>query len=188
MDYKTLDDQSLMDMINNKDELAIGELYDRYSRLVYSMALNSVGEPAMAEEITQDVYLRVWKNAGSYRSERGKVATWMVSITRNRAIDEIRRGRVRPESHQVPWEYDEYDHWDRSINIEESIETTERRQLVRTVIAQLPEEQRQALALAYFQGYTHSEIAEILGEPLGTVKTRIRLAMMKLKQQLEPDS
>ena len=188
MDYSKFDDETLLQLIAQKNENALGELYDRFGRLTYSIALNSLGDPALAEEITQDVYLRVWNGAEGYRASLGKVTTWIVSITRNRSIDEVRRRNVRPEAHQVPWETQETDYPDRSMDIEEDIELSEQRVRIRNAVALLPEEQRRALALAYFQGYSHNEIAELLSEPLGTVKTRIRLAMKKLKQYLEQES
>lgn len=187
MDYKKFNDQTLLRLISKKDEDALGELYDRFARLVYSIALNSLGDLALAEEVTQDVFFRVWKNAASYRSEHGKVVTWMAGITRNRAIDEIRRMNSRPESNLAPWESAATELINGSTDVETSIEDTQVQHLVRLAIAQLPIEQQQALAYAYFQGYSHREIADILGEPLGTVKTRIRLAMKKLRVYLDPE-
>ena len=187
MDYKKLDDQSLIRLIARSQESALSELYDRYSRLVYSLALNAVGDPAIAEEITQEVFIRVWDHAGTYRVEKSKVVTWIASITRYRSIDVIRRRKVRPEGQSVSWDIESFAVETGSMNVEESVEVSQRRQRVRQAISMLPDEQRQALAYAYFQGYTHREIAEILGEPLGTVKTRIRLAMQKLRQLLEQE-
>ena len=187
MDYKEFDDQSLIRLIARSQESALSELYDRYSRLVYSLALNAVGEPATAEEITQDVFIRIWDHAGTYQAEKSKVVTWIASITRYRSIDVIRRRKIRPESQSVSWEVEPSTNEMNPINVEESVEISQKQQRVRQAISMLPEEQRQALAYAYFQGYTHREIAEVLGEPLGTVKTRIRLAMHKLRQLLEQE-
>lgn len=187
MDYKEIDDQSLIRLIARSQERALSELYDRFSRLVYSIALNAVGDPAIAEEITQDVFIRIWDHAGTYQAEKSKVVTWMASITRYRSIDVLRRQNVRPEGHSVPWEIEPSANEMSSINVEETVEISQIRRRVRQAISLLPEEQRQALAYAYFQGYTHREIAEALGEPLGTIKTRIRLAMQKLRQLLEQD-
>ena len=187
MDYKELDDQSLIRLIARSQESALSELYDRYSRLVYSLALNAVGDPATAEEITQDVFIRIWDHAGTYQAEKSKVLTWIASITRYRSIDIIRRRKIRPESQSVSWEIEPSAIEMNPINVEETVEISQKRRRVRQAISMLPEEQRQALAYAYFQGYTHREIAEVLGEPLGTVKTRIRLAMQKLRQLLEQE-
>jgi RNA polymerase sigma-70 factor (ECF subfamily) len=187
VDYKEFDDQSLIRLIARSQESALSELYDRYSRLVYSLALNAVGDPATAEEITQDVFIRIWDHAGTYQAEKSKVLTWIASITRYRSIDIIRRRKIRPESQSVSWEIEPSAIEMNPINVEETVEISQKRRRVRQAISMLPEEQRQALAYAYFQGYTHREIAEVLGEPLGTVKTRIRLAMQKLRQLLEQE-
>jgi RNA polymerase sigma-70 factor (ECF subfamily) len=187
VDYKEFDDQSLIRLIARSQESALSELYDRYSRLIYSLALNAVGDPATAEEITQDVFIRIWDHAGTYQAEKSKVVTWIASITRYRSIDVIRRRKIRPESQSVSWEIEPSANEMNPINVEQTVEISQERRRVRQAISVLPEEQRQALAYAYFQGYTHREIAEVLGEPLGTVKTRIRLAMQKLRQLLEQE-
>jgi len=185
VDYNKLNDEELLRLIAQAQENALGELYDRYSRLVYSMALNSVNEPALAEEITQDVFLRIWNKATTYQAEQGKVLTWIASITRYRSIDMLRRLKVRPEGNRATWaEEDEpFDIID-PIDIEEEVELNQRSENIRKAIAELPSDQCQALTLAFFKGYSHAEIAQILNEPLGTIKTRIRLAMQKLRQTL----
>lgn len=187
LDYSTLDDENLVRLIVQARAEALSELYDRYSRLVFSLALNSVGDPATAEEVTQDVFLRVWQRARQYRAERAKVSTWLTSITRHRAIDQLRRRGSRPEQHSVAWA-------ELSPGAEPSVNGPEQAaalameiERVRAAIAQLPEEQQQVLALAYFQGLTQSQIAETLDLPLGTVKTRIRLGMQKLRDLLQED-
>ncbi|MCJ7659716.1 MAG: sigma-70 family RNA polymerase sigma factor [Anaerolineales bacterium] len=188
MDYRQLDDQTLLRLIAHAHEDALSELYDRYNRLVYSMAINAVGETSLAEEITQDVFVRIWSNAKTYNVQKGKVITWIASIARYRAIDAIRRQNVRPEGHSVEWDFEHSPDIPNHMNVEEQVEITQRQQRVRHAMAKLPEEQLQALAYAYFQGYSHREIAEILSEPLGTVKTRIRLAMQKLRQYLDEEN
>jgi RNA polymerase sigma-70 factor (ECF subfamily) len=186
VDYKKLNDETLMRLIAQAQESALGELYDRYSRLVYSMALNSVGEPALAEEITQDVFLRIWNKATTYQAEQGKVMTWIASITRYRSIDMLRRLKVRPEGNRSAWVEEDDEPFESidPIDIEEQVELNQRSENIRKAIAELPKDQSQALTLAFFNGYSHAEIAQILNEPLGTVKTRIRLAMQKLRQTL----
>lgn len=188
MDYKKFDDQTLLRLMSQKDQTALGELYDRFGRLVFSIAINALGDPSLAEEVTQDVFFRVWENAASYRSEHSKVVTWVTSITRNRAIDELRRLNVRPEANLAPWEPEELDLGEESSDVEALVELSQRQNRVRSAIAGLPPEQRQVLAYAYFQGYSHREIAELINKPLGTVKTRIRLAMKKLRSALEGES
>jgi RNA polymerase sigma-70 factor (ECF subfamily) len=188
LDYSTLDDIVLIHLIVLARTEALSALYDRYGRLVYSLALNIVGDQATAEEITQDVFLRIWEKAGTYRVDQSKVSTWLTSITRHRAIDMLRRRGIRPEQNSVAWE-------EANLNVtpwvEESPEAiTEvalEQRRIRAAISGLPANQQQALALAFFQGLTHSEIAARLNEPLGTVKTRIRLAMQKLREILGED-
>ena len=185
MDYTIIDDEALMRLVSNAQELAMSELYDRYSRLVYSVAYNTLRSDTLAEEIAQEVFIRVWEKAHTYQAEQGRVATWLASITRNRSIDLIRRNQVRPEGHRVDWAEAISPDLPDSIDVEKQVEVAQQQKQVRAALAQLPEEQRHTLALAYFQGLSHSEIAQTLNEPLGTVKTRIRLAMQKLRQLLE---
>ncbi len=104
MDPKKFDDQALLRLIARRHEGALAELYDRYGRLAYSLALNATGDASLAEEIVQDVFLRVWNKAETYQPEQGKVVTWLTSIARYRAIDMLRRHAVRPESNRVVWE------------------------------------------------------------------------------------
>lgn len=189
-DPERLEDQYLLKSIAMGEASALGKLYDRYGRLVYSLAYQIVYDEAVAEDITQEVFMQVWNKAGSYQSDLGKVSTWLTSVTRHRAIDSLRRSRVRPESHQVIWdESSEEDadgpEWIDPQNIEVQVEQTLQSTIVRQAINELPGEQRLALAYAYFQGLSHQEIADLTGEPLGTIKTRIRLAMQKLREALE---
>jgi RNA polymerase sigma-70 factor (ECF subfamily) len=187
VDYSTLDDVALIRLIVHTQAEALSELYDRYSRLVFSLALNSVGDPATAEEVTQDVFVRVWQRAKQYRAEQGKVSTWLTSIARNRAIDQLRRRSSRPEQHSVAWAEVSPQAMPAINGPERATERTMERERVRAAVAQLPEEQKRVLALAYFQGYTQSQIAKSLDLPLGTVKTRIRLAMEKLRHTLQDE-
>lgn len=188
MDYSSLNDETLIRLIVHQRAEALSALYDRYSRLVYSLALNSVGDQATAEEITQDVFFRVWEKAGTYRLEQAKVSTWLTSITRYRAIDILRRRGSRPEQAWSGWDesfiHQQPSHED---GPEEIAELALDQQRVRLAIATLPADQQKALALAYFQGLTHAEISARLGEPLGTIKTRIRLAMQKLRKVLQQE-
>ena len=166
---------------------AISELYDRYGRLVFSLALQIVGDSRVAEEVTQDVFVQVWNKADTFRPESGKVITWLASVARYRAIDVFRSQNVRPEGHQVSLEDGFSFEEDREADVEPAVDRLIERQRVRHALQQLPSDQRKALALAYFKGLTQQEISEALNEPLGTVKTRIRLAMQKLRQILVDD-
>ena len=120
----------------------LGELYNRYSSLVYSIAINATGDQSVAEEVTQDVFFRIWKNAASYHPENGKVVTWMARITRNRSIDEIRRLNIRSEANIVSWEKEEIYLWKDTMDVEEKVELSQRRNRVRLSISKLPNDQR----------------------------------------------
>lgn len=195
MDYSRLSDESLIQLIarsqantsGEPQEKALGELYDRYSRLVYSVALNTLAVPERAEEVTQDVFIRVWEKARTYNAEQGRVASWLTSIARHRSIDLYRQTRTRHEELNLSWQEAESIDLPDGQNVEWEVDLMQRQQRIRWAVAQLPPEQKQALGLAFFQGLTHPEIAETLGEPLGTVKTRIRLGMQKLRSLLQEE-
>jgi RNA polymerase sigma-70 factor (ECF subfamily) len=186
--HRTLNDENLIRLIVQARPAALSELYDRYSRMVFSLAINTVGDAATAEEITQDVFVRVWERAGQYRADQAKVSTWLTSIARHRAIDQLRRQGVRPEGQSIGWADVSPQAEPSSDGPEQAAELSIQRQHIRAALAQLPEEQKQVLAMAYFQGYSQTAIAEALGLPLGTVKTRIRLAMEKLRGMLQAEA
>lgn len=185
MDYTQLDDETLLHLIHRTKAEALSVLYDRYSRLVYSVALSSLGNAHLAEDVTQDVFLRVWQRAGTYDANQSQVTTWLTSITRHRVIDVLRQRRIRPESTSISWAETESNDLSDESDVEMEVEYKIRQKQIRWAIAQLPEEQRLALGLSYFRGMSHSKIAEALDEPLGTVKTRIRLGMQKLRDLLK---
>lgn len=182
LDLSTLDDTALLVLIARSHSGALSQLYDRYGRMVFSVAYHVVGDSETAEEVTQDVFVRVWEGASFYRPELAKVSSWMISITRHRAIDELRRRGVRPEKSQIPWPEENENGLPLFEGPESEVETNLQQRTIRRAIASLPAEQQKVLGLAFFSGYSHSEIAERLGEPLGTVKSRIRLAMQKLRE------
>lgn len=188
MDFSSLDDTALIGLIAGAHSEALSILYDRYGRLVFTIAINVVGDVETAEEITQDVFVRVWEGAGSYRAEMAKVSSWMISIARHRAIDELRRRGTRPEKDSSPWPDESALERTDSLPLldgpEETVENSLRDHGVRQAVASLPAEQRVVLGLAFFKGFSHSQIADMLGEPLGTVKSRIRIAMQKLRDTM----
>jgi RNA polymerase sigma-70 factor, ECF subfamily len=184
LDYSTLDDASLLRLVARNKSDALGEIYDRYGRLVFSIAYNAISEQTIAEEITQEVFTRVWEKADTYNAQVGKVSTWLVTITRNRVIDELRRRRVRRENNRVAWDLLPQGQGLIVDGPENDAEIYRLKRLIRDALRSLPKEQQEVLAMAYFQGYTQSEIAGLLGEPLGTIKTRLRLAMQKLRRIL----
>jgi RNA polymerase sigma-70 factor, ECF subfamily len=184
--FGMVDDPSLIRLITQGQVDAISELYDRYGRMLYSLALNSIGDAAVAEEIVQDVFVRVWEKAGTYDARIAKVSTWLTSIARHRVIDEFRRGKRRLDKTSISWTELTPIHGLYGRGPEEEAELSFQNQLVRQALNNLSPGEREALALAYFKGYSHSEIAQHLGVPLGTVKTRIRMGMQKLRLILKP--
>jgi RNA polymerase sigma-70 factor (ECF subfamily) len=186
--YSGLDDEELMQRLADRDLVAFRALYDRYGNLVYSAALRVVRDAQIAEDMVQEIFLRIWKKPESYVAQRGRFATWLTSVTRNRAVDEI-RARSRRFRHETasPEEQERElpapDHNDPALTAEMS----DQRRLILAALAQIPAEQRQIIELAYFGGLTQQEIAERLSQPLGTVKTRIRLGMQKLRVALTPE-
>ena len=186
-DYATYGDEKLISLIAQLHEPALTQLYDRYHRLVFSLAFAIVNDRETAEEVTLDVFLRVWQKAGTYRAEQAKVSTWLTHIARHHAIDIVRRRAARLDHSAVHWQ-------DAISNLEssqsdpqESAEVSLRRERIQAALNQLPVDQKQALVLAYFGGFTQSQIAEMLAQPLGTIKTRLRLAMQKVREFLHEE-
>ena len=163
---------------------ALGALYDRYGRLVFGLAIKITGDADLAVEITQDVFFQVWEKAASYHPEQGKVLTWLASIAHHRAVDVLRRRNTRPEGHQTEVDDEFLYNIGDGVQVEFDLEKKETSEQVRLALGELPVEQRQVIILAYFKGLSQQEIADRLGEPLGTVKTRVRLGMIKLRQAL----
>ena len=186
-DYAVYSDEKLVSLIAQSHEQALAQLYDRYNRLIFSLSLAIVNDRESAEEITLDVFMRVWQKAGTYRAEQAKVSTWLTHIARHHSIDVLRRRAARLDQSAVHWE-DAIRNTESSLpSPQESAELSLRRARIQAALARLPAEQKQALFLAYFGGYTQSQIAEILSQPLGTIKTRLRLAMQKLREFLKDE-
>lgn len=175
-------------------QLAAGEvwvmevLYDRYARLVFSMVLKILHDQELAEDIVQEVFVRVWRGADSFHAARGNFISWLLGIAHHRAIDELRRQGSRSRHAVIVDDEDVL----QSVphpgdGPAEMAWITQQRQAVRTAMQQLPAEQRQTIELAYFGGLTQREIAAHTGTPLGTVKTRMRLALQKLRDLLESE-
>ena len=182
LDYSEATDERLVGEIERRDSLALEVLYDRHGDVVYSVCLRMVGDAQVAEDLTQEVFLRLWRRPDLYDAKRGRFLTWLLSVARNRGIDE-RRSRGRRFRHETP----------PSATAEELLAAvpaadggdaavrSDDRVAVQRALAALPAEQRLAIQLAYFGGYTQQEIAKRLSQPLGTVKTRIRLGLQKLR-------
>ena len=174
-------DDIVLAAIARGDEAAVAALYDRYGGLAYALAYRILQDRGAAEDVVQDVYLGVWRRAGSYRPGRGSVRTWLLSIVHHRAIDRLRgtAGRARRDT--------ALEEVDRVAALDDpwrDVELTLQRDVLKQGLATLPEEQRRAIELAYFGGYTHTQIAEITGMPVGTVKGRMRLGLRKLRELL----
>jgi RNA polymerase sigma-70 factor (ECF subfamily) len=166
-----------------KDADALAEIYDRHARSVYSLAFRIVGEQAEAEDIVQEVFSQAWGQASKYAPDRGPVVAWLLTMTRSRAIDRLRARRARPDAEAAD-AFQLSSLRDSAETQDLMLLTREQVGLLRRALAQLPVLQRIAIEMAYFEGLTQSEIAERLDEPLGTVKTRVRLALLKLREAL----
>jgi RNA polymerase sigma-70 factor (ECF subfamily) len=178
-----LADEELMVLVQGGDTEALEVLYDRHGSPAYSLAYRVMGERQAAEDATQEAFLSVWRTSASYDAARGSVRSWLLQIVRNRAIDALRRSAVRGGR----LDYDD----DGLLEAQEALEQTdaeasrrERAAHVRGALKDLPRDQAQVLGLAYYAGFTHSEIAELLGMPLGTVKGRMRLGLQKVRANL----
>ena len=176
------DDEELISLVEEGNAEAFAALYDRHSRAAYSLAYRMMGERQASEDLAQDAFIKVWRGAGSYRAQRGSVRTWILSIVHNRGIDQLRSSASRRRTQErveatAP----------RSQPSEAFAETwrNSQREQVREALDTLPQEQLKILELAYFSGYTHVEIAHLLGVPLGTVKGRMRLGLKKIRTYFE---
>jgi RNA polymerase sigma-70 factor (ECF subfamily) len=186
MDIRELDDPHLAEQVALGSAEALEVLYDRYARVVHTFAARMLDDRHAGEELLQEVFVRVWRQAGTYAPERGTFVTWLLSITHNMAIDAIRKRQRRPQKAIAA---DPVlllaNVTDSGPPVEQHAELGMLRDVLREAIARLPEPQRVAIELAYFRGLTQREIADELGEPLGTIKTRMRLGMRKLREHLE---
>ena len=171
--------------LGRHDESALAELYDRYGGAVYALALRMTGDHGMAQEIALDAFLQIWEQVDRFDSRQGSFEGWLFTIARSRAIDRLRAARAAKRSLTEEKQKDPVE-VTRAEPPEEMVELAERRYHVRHALTELSPAQRTALELAYYQGLSHSEIAERLGEPLGTVKTRIRQAMLVMRRVLAP--
>ena len=166
------------------DQTGLADLYRGSNQLVYSLAVRMLGGVADAEEVTLDVFTQVWKTAGAYDPSRGSVTAWLVTLARSRALDRLRAPTTR-QQRELPLP-EAFDLPTGTPNPEHETQNSQRRRRVADALEGLSMEQRELVQLAFFAGMTHSELAEHLQQPLGTVKTRIRTAMMKLRDKLEP--
>ena len=172
----------LLEKISQGDQSGLSDLYDRYKTLVFSIAFHFLGNREDAEEVTLDVFSKVWEKAATYNTRKATVRTWLTKIARNRAIDLLRRRNARFTIQNPTWADACLDCLPASEDPESNLEMAVIHKEMTDALAQLPQNQRDTLALAYFKGLSHSQIAEALAQPLGTVKTRIRSALQTLRK------
>jgi len=171
-----MDDEALLSAVAEGNQDAMGAVFDRYSRIVYCIALRVLREPSLAEDVMQEVLLQVWKRPQSFVAQRGNLAAWLSVVARNRAIDVLRKRSPLDPLGELPLP----DPHDMALESEQNWMLDK----VRTVLGTLPAEQQGPLELAYFEGLSHTEIAERTGSPLGTVKTRIRTGLMTIRKAM----
>ena len=169
-------DDVLLERVRDKNQQAMADVFDRYGGLVYSVALRVLKDPGHAEDVMQEIFFQLWSRPDAFVRGRGSLCGWLVVVARNRAIDRFRRRRPTdsPDDVVLP----------SNTNLASEAERNLLMAKVRDVLKELPSEQQKSLELAYFEGMTHSEIAEQTGDPLGTVKTRIRQALIGLRKAL----
>jgi len=178
-----VDDVALIRRICDADETALGALYDQWSRSLYSLVLHLLRDPDEAEDVVEETFWQAWRKASSYEPSKGAVSTWLLTIGRRKALDRI-RAKKRHREDPVGRERTFADLPSTDLDPLQQMEGAELREQVRTALRELPAEQREVLELAYFSGLSQTEIADATAQPLGTVKTRIRLAIQKLREPL----
>ncbi len=186
-DLESLEDHQLLQRISDRDRNALDALYTRYMSPVYSLAMYMLRHQTLAEEVTQDVFLNIWLKATSFRPDRGQPRSWIMSVAHHKIVDVIRSRRraammINSEGDETLSQFPS-----RGPSTEEEVERRLERERIQRAMDTLPPSQRVVIELAYFEGYSQSEMAQRLGQPLGTVKTRVRLAMQKLRMALQED-
>lgn len=180
------EDRDLLARVTSREEAALAALYDRYHRVVFGLAYKIVGSAEEAEEVVLDVFNQAWRTAGRYDAARGRVDAWLFLMTRSRALDHLRARQRVARSTAASEEEAAVDVQLKVADPEAEALAAERREAVVGALGSLPEAQRKALELVYFEGLSHSEVADRTGEPLGTIKTRVRQGLIKLRQVLAP--
>ena len=179
-DAAYLSDEALIALLTRRDDQALAELYDRYSRAAYSLALRVLRDPAVAEDAVQDAFLTLWRTANQFLPGRGKPSTWILTLTHRRAVDIVRREQHRKteplETVKPP------EHTDRDTH--EQATLRERRRTIQQALRKLPDPEREALELAYYAGFTQTELADRLALPLGTIKSRMYNGLRRLRDTL----
>jgi len=175
---KTISDKELVSRVRAGDQNAMGTLYDRYSPLVYAVALRVLADTGAAEDVLQEVFMQLWRNPARFDASRGSLGAWLAVIARNRAIDALRKHRYESDIEDIV------------VSVEPDLASEADRSRaaknVRNLLNGMHPAQRQALEMSFFEGLTHTEIATKTGEPLGTIKTRIRAGLLALRKALKP--
>jgi RNA polymerase sigma-70 factor, ECF subfamily len=171
------DDVTLLQRVRQGDQAAMAEVFDRYGRAVYSVALRILKDTGYAEDVMQEIFFQVWRNSDSFVQGRGSLGAWLVVVARNRSIDLLRRRKPTDSVDDVVLAS--------KYNLASEAEHGALMEKVRNILKGLPAEQQRSMELAFFEGLSHSEIAEKTGDPLGTVKTRIRLALITLRKAFQ---
>jgi RNA polymerase sigma factor (sigma-70 family) len=171
-------DETLLASVASGDEDALGQLYDRFGRVAYGLALRVIRDERLAEDAVQEAFLAVWRQAASFRPERARAQSWVLTLVHRRAVDLVRREERRRADPLEP------DAEPAVGSTAEAVELRDRREAVQRALARLPEEQRRPIELAYYGGFTQSELAERLGEPLGTIKSRMFGGLKRLRELL----
>lgn len=175
-------DTELALRLQRRDPQAMTDLYDRFGRLAYSIILGVVRDPSLAEDLTQETFLRVWNRIHAFDTARGALGPWLLAIARNRAIDHLRSRSARMERNA--YELDVREHPSLFVDIERDIFNTDHARLIKASLAKLNVSQQKVIELAYYEGLSQTEMAERMGEPLGTVKTWVRTALKILREDL----
>lgn len=174
--------ETLIQRIAERDQEALGQFYDQTRQVVFGLLVKILGDYHTAEETLIDVYMKVWNRASIYNRDRGTVFSWLITIARTRAIDTLRAGRNEPANRKEELQHESAE----GLDPEQAAILQEQRGVVNAALAELQPEQRRVIELSYFFGMSHSEIAQETGEPLGTVKSRIRSGIIKLRDILRP--
>src|SRR4051795_7443826 len=183
-DHRRLGDEDLMALVRSGDSVAFEVVYERHGRVAYSLAHRMCGRNQAAEDVVQEAFLSAWRRAEAYDPARGSLRTWLLGIVHHRAVDALRRSgqdvRRRVDSPVEEFEIEA------DVRVDAEVIQRDRARFVRGALDELPEEQMKVIELAYFGGFTHTEIADMLGLPVGTVKGRMRLGLSKLRDSFEP--
>lgn len=173
-----MDDSQLLEYIARGEQNAMAVVFSRYSKVVYSVSLRVLRDTGAAEDVLQDIFMQIWRKPSAFLATRGSLGSWLAVVARNRAIDALRRRKPLNDIDDIVLAS--------SFNLAQDSERTLLMQRAQGIMQTLPAPQRHVLELAYFEGLTHTEIAERTGDPLGTVKTRIRSALLVLRKAMQP--